>query len=215
MKKISNKGFVLAETIVVAVFMVTIFTVLYSNYYPIMANYEKKEYYDDIDSKYIAFWLKYMIQDRDYNLVKPNAGNYTSFSCNQIGNSTKKKSCIRLTKEAGLVDNPYCNVNHVNNGASCFSIPNYSSTLCHVAFITNYELASFKTAQLTYKASPPDNHLYHHLSDGFIDYINFLPDYNNYESLNGAKYRLIIELYDNREPNRAPMYKYATIEVNK
>ena len=47
MKKFSNKGFVLAETIIVAVFMVTIFSALYTNYFPLMANYEKREYYLD------------------------------------------------------------------------------------------------------------------------------------------------------------------------
>ena len=47
-----------------------------------------------------------------------------------------------------------------------------------------------------------------------IDYINSLPDYVK-GSPNGAKYRIIIELYDNRERERQPIYKYATIEVSK
>ena len=77
MKKFSNKGFVLAETIIVAVFMVTIFSALYTNYFPLMANYEKREYYDDLDSKYIAFWLKYMIQDSSF-LTSALGASFTS-----------------------------------------------------------------------------------------------------------------------------------------
>ncbi len=213
MKKISNKGFVLAETIVVAVFMVTIFSVLYSNYYPIMANYEKREYYDDIDSKYVAFWLKYMLQDPSYkNDFKSSIDSlgYTFFSCDEITNSTKRKACIRLTKEAGITENPYCKISHGDSGAACSTVKDYSGKLYYAAIITPYNILSFKETNFVVGKS-----LYERLSDGFIDYINFLPDYNNYASLNGANYRLIIELYDNREPNRTPIYKYATIEVTK
>ena len=52
MLKINSKGFVLVETLVVAVFVSAIFSVIYSNFYPIMGEYEKREAYDDIDSKY-------------------------------------------------------------------------------------------------------------------------------------------------------------------
>ena len=86
--------------------MVTIFTVLYSNYFPIMANFEKREYYDDVDSKYIAFWLKYMIQDSSFITTGlPNANGQTAFSCGNITNSTKQKTCISLVRESGLSTN--------------------------------------------------------------------------------------------------------------
>ena len=49
------------------------------------------------------------------------------------------------------------------------------------------------------------------LSDGFIDYINSLPDYKSKQ----GTYRLIIELYDNKVTGRKPIYKYASIEVKR
>lgn len=219
MKKISNKGFVLAETIVVAVFMVTIFSVLYSNYFPIMANYEKREYYDDLDSKYTIFWLKYMLQDSDYNFTpasndinNPSKG-FAFFDCNKINNSSKSKSCKRLVKEAGLTTNPYCK-DSSNNKCSLNS--NYNSVtytgelpLKFVAIITKYNITDLK-AQLT----NPSSLIYQGVSDGMIDYINSLPNYVN-ASNNGANYRLIIELYDDREVERTPLYKYSTIEVTR
>ena len=43
MKKLNNKGFILAETLVVTVFLMIIFTMLYTNYYPLMGEYQKRE----------------------------------------------------------------------------------------------------------------------------------------------------------------------------
>ena len=238
MKKISNKGFVLAETIIVAVFMVTIFSALYSNYFPIMANYEKRAYYDDLDSKYIAFWLKYMIQDPNYKLdcsaknsnttAEPvyksfdlTGGtcnnNYFFFDCNNINinETTKRKACRRLVKEAGLVDNLYCKT---SSGQRCNTLKQYNEPLyayndkmplSYVAIITPYNLSEFKKNLIN-----QDNDLYKKISDGMIDYINSLPDYIH-ESNNGANYRIILELYDNRETERNALYKYATIEVTR
>ena len=61
--KINNKGFVLAETLVVTVFVMAIFSIIYANFYPIQGKYREREYYDDIDSKYNVYWMKRLIQD--------------------------------------------------------------------------------------------------------------------------------------------------------
>ena len=224
MKKFSNKGFVLAETIVVAVFMVTIFSALYSNYFPIMGSYERREYYDDIDSKYIAFWLKYMIQDPSFKMsnldfkgvATPEVDDdYAYFDCNAIDDSTKKKTCQKMIKEAGLTVNPYCRTTE-GSDIPCSASTNYydpnvtdPAPLTYVAIITKYKTKAFKETNLV-----PYSPLYMGISDDFIDYLNSIPDYT-YDSTNGANYRLIIELYDNREPGRPPIYKYSTIEVTK
>ena len=231
MKKFSNKGFVLAETIIVAVFMVTIFSALYTNYFPLMANYEKREYYDDLDSKYIAFWLKYMLQDPSYKMNNctssdgtdlsgsgcvGNGNNYTFFDCNNISDSTKNKSCRRLIIESGLASNPYCKTQ--NDSGNCKDTPKYfkplqpdvgNMQLGYVAIITPYNLSKFKE-----NLNSSSNKLYKGISDGMIDYINSLPDYVH-PSNNQAKYRIILELYDDRESERIPLYKYSTIEVTK
>ena len=43
MLNLTNKGFVLVETLITAVFVMAIFSVVYVNFYPIMAEYEKRE----------------------------------------------------------------------------------------------------------------------------------------------------------------------------
>ena len=61
--RLNNKGFVLAETLVVAVAITLIFGIVYTNFYPLMGEYERRENYDDIDSKYGTYWIKkYIMQ---------------------------------------------------------------------------------------------------------------------------------------------------------
>ena len=50
MKKLNSKGFVMTETLVVAVFIMGIFGIMYNNYYPLIGEYERREAFDDVDS---------------------------------------------------------------------------------------------------------------------------------------------------------------------
>ena len=70
MKKLNNSGFILAETLVVTVFLMVIFTMLYTNYYPLIGEYQKRENYDDVDGKYVAYWMKKLIEDGSYIQTK-------------------------------------------------------------------------------------------------------------------------------------------------
>lgn len=189
MKKLTNKGFVLAETIVVAVFMVSIFMILYKNYYPLMGKYEKKEFYDDVDSKYKAFWLKYMVEDFEYAPLT-FTNNYTYFNCNNLsGNKSKLKQCNRMVSKMGLISNDYYQENEAGD-------------LIAVAIITD------NLANLQKKL--PSTDLYQKASDGFIDYILSLPPYE----VRDGKY-LIVELYDKDKTGKDAVYKYAYIKVVK
>lgn len=62
MKKLKgNKGFALVETIICALFVAAIFTLLFTQLYPISGNFEATEYFDDIETKYIAHYLRQII----------------------------------------------------------------------------------------------------------------------------------------------------------
>ena len=63
MLNLTNKGFVLVETLITAVFVMAIFSVIYVNFYPIMAEYEKRENFDDVDSKYSVYWIKIYVNN--------------------------------------------------------------------------------------------------------------------------------------------------------
>ena len=113
MKKISNKGFVLAETLVVTVFLMVIFSMIYANYYPLIGEYEKKETYDDIDSKYGIFWIKRFLEDESYDMKETSSSRatikqaklntfknkgYFRFECSDIVDDQKRITCASLVK---------------------------------------------------------------------------------------------------------------------
>ena len=58
MFKLNKKGFALVETLIVSVFVATVFTIMYTNFFPMFGEYERRERYDDVDSIYRTFVLK-------------------------------------------------------------------------------------------------------------------------------------------------------------
>ena len=168
-----------------------------------MANFEKREYYDDVDSKYIAFWLKYMIQDSSFSTSGlPDQNSQIAFSCGNITNSTtKQKTCISLVRESGLSTNKYCK----DGGAGCTLTGNLEY-VAYIVGVNDQGISHFKDV-----VNDTNYDIGANLSDGFIDYINSLPDYKSKQ----GTYRLIIELYDNKVTGRKPIYKYASIEVKR
>ena len=238
MKKNNNKGFVLAETLVVTVFLMVIFSMLYSYFYPLIGEFEKREVYDDVDGKYSAYWIKRMIEDSSYK-IPLNTGStseknyfnnkgYIRFSCQYITEDSKRDMCIDLVKALQLEG---CN----DSGNNCN------------AFITRYTLRGKNNANAnTYKfketvknsssllksaepipcATDTSDARYNTLCtrqmndvasekvfrSGLKEYIINLPDYYN-GSPNGAKYRVIASFQHKADNNN--YYSYATIEVNK
>lgn len=193
MLKINSKGFVLVETLVVAVFVAAIFSVIYANFYPIMGEYEKREAYDDIDSKYATFWFKRIIQSDSVNFtnIQNNITNnlYHEFNCsNDIVPSdvTAIKICNSLVTRLG--------VSHM--------------------YITNYKLGN--------RVDPNDKNNFkgkvdanssNVFSSGLQDYVAYLPTYSKVPSLNGACYRLVVEFHNTRDGN--DYWTYSTIEILK
>ena len=190
MKKISNKGFVLAELLVVCVFLMIMFSMLYSNYLPLQGQYEIREGYDDVDSKYAVYWIKRMVEDLDYqagidadyendarrdDYSKP----YVIFKCENFSKDSKKAMCEKML-----------NSMHVE----CTSDKG-----CKV-YITRYNLNNFHGDMKTDSTFTED--------EGFYDYLFYLPDYNT-PSLNNANYRVIAKF------KTGDVVSYSTIEVNR
>ena len=232
MKKINSKGFALAETLIVTVFLMVIFTMIYANFVPLVGEYEKREYYDDVNGKYSTYWIKKLIEDPDYQLTDADKSNfqnnkYVRFNCSNIsGNKDKIASCINLLRELSVTG---CD----NLGDNC------------EIFITNYRLGDnatnddfkdiIKTSLKKYKegctlsdnecqtkymsdctASGSDNATCESEANknvfrtGFKDYVRTLPDYST-ESLNNAKFRVLVSYHHKKDNNN--FYSYATMEV--
>lgn len=216
--KLNNKGFVLVETLIVSTFVMSIFSILYNNFYPLMGEYEKREVYDDIDGKYATFWLKQIIQDnsvvftdaqkeallpsvwtddgdgiKEDGEVVDNGCGFFRFKCDMVGDAVKKQMCERIVEAS-----------EVRKAGDDYFI-----------YITNYNLKDFKEKMDNGRASQPDacverQELAH--TGGMHKYVNYLPEYT-IESLNDAKYRVIVEFYRTKDDN--DYLAYSTFEVVK
>ena len=203
--RLNNHGFVLAETLIVSVFLVAIFTMIYVNFYPIIGEYEKRENYDDIDGEYAAYWIKKLIEDPNFNISQQEKESnfnisqqekeslngekqYFRFKCSDfLENSPQESLCINLVKslEIDCDDNASnCQI-YVTKGDG--TVPN-----------------SFKK---TVSNAPKSV-----FSNDFKEYINYLPDYKN-TSIDGAKYRVIIVTHHTKGYN--DYVTYSNIEVKR
>ena len=240
-KKLDSKGFVLAETLVVTVFLMLIFTMIYSYFYPLIGEYEKREVYDDVDSTYAIYWIKKIIEDPSYSIVtqedkKANFQDKGFFrvECSDIQNDEEKRQiCINLVT-ALQVEN--CNVNgdRCNIFVSKYRIGGTGVSLKNSARANikgAYENCTYpmeKKCVIDFYSNcvnnmpigiseTPDTYCSKQanksiFSSGFRDYIISLPDYSS-QSINGAKYRVIASFKHKKDNNN--YNTYATIEVSK
>lgn len=200
MLKLNNKGFVLVETLVTAVFVMAIFSIIYSNFYPIMAEYEKRENYDDVDSKYAAFWIKRIIQSDSVNFTSTmtdsiNNQKYYQFSCDDVTASD------------------YTTVNFCKNLVDSFEIAKDDTGKPKI-YLTNYSIGnrSDMSDKNNFKGIV-ENNTSNKFTSSFQDYIMYLPTYSKVSSLNGACYRVIVEFHHTKNEN--DFWTYSTIEVIK
>lgn len=185
---LNNKGFVLAETLVVAVAISLIFAIVYRNFYPLMGEYERRENYDDIDSKYGTYWIKKFIQSCDYDFSEVdtaiNSNGWAQLSCAKIGNATNKAVCYQmLTKLEVSCDDPAT----TDRIETCEKSPDNP----HV-YITKFHLVEKPDKNMKTKIFA------HNTNEDLNDYVRYLPDYIKINSLNKAEYRIIIEYYRHR-----------------
>lgn len=184
MKKIDNQGFVMVETIIVAVFVIGICTFLFTNFLPLIADYERVSDYDNVDTKYKAHEIRKMLLrefDKDANLtsifsshISGNSGYYRYQNYNEtVGDDvvTKNRLCSLLTSPNycnKLFSEDYLNVKEV--------------------IVTPFKLGSFKNVVKDNKD----------FDRSLREYVDYLPDYGKYSSRYDSYYRIIVAFNDGR-----------------
>lgn len=165
-KLIDNRGFVIVETIIVAVFIMGICTFLFTNFIPLFSDYERISNYDDLDSKYKTNEIRKMI-------------------LREIDNDNSKKSIFTnyISSNSGY---------HIyNNIELCSQLnnDNYCNKLLGKDFIDVKEIvvAPFKLTSLKQEIKNGTN-----ASRELKEYINYLPKYNKYDSTYDSYYRIIV-----------------------
>ena len=113
---------------------------IYSNFYPIVGEYEKRELYDDVDGKYAAYWIKRMIESDGYILKNDdkalkfrtmNLLGYMRFECkNMSEENNQREMCKGLVN---LLEVAHCDKD--GNG-------------CDI-FITRYQIGTSSTNTYT------------------------------------------------------------------
>ena len=192
MKKLNNRGFVLIETLVVTSFVMAIFAILYNNFYPLIGEYEKREVFDDIDSKYATYWVKRILQDISVDFSGHvndlNSNGYFIFDCSMVSDESKKAICNNLVGK----DKNRLSVNYNGNTPSIY--------------VLTYNTTKFKNA--VDRGS---------FSGGLKKYVDYLPVYRT-PSLNNSQYRVVIEFrreIDKIDDKEDYYYTYSTFEVKK
>ena len=190
-----------------------------------MGEYERRENYDDIDSKYGTYWIKKIIQSCDTEIPDLNSDiniyGGKKFDCSYVTDETNRKICLEIINKLEVsCDDPYT----TDRIETCAANP----TLAHI-FITKFNLKRKDPSTgvvLDYKTEFINSLESVKLTD-FADYVRYLPDYSKVNSLNRAEYRVMIEYYRHRfdtpeisagelEIDTQNDYKtYATIEVKR
>lgn len=140
MKKNHPNGFVLAETLVVTVFLMTIFSMIYYYFFPLIGEYEKREVYDSVDDKYSAYWIKKIIEDSEYVIsttskdpkIVEKAKNfkkygYFRFECRDVPAADEKKQMCKTLVNALQVSSCDKDGNHCDIFVTAYRIGGISN----------------------------------------------------------------------------------------
>ena len=172
MKKLNKKGFILVETLIVTVFVVTMFIVVYQSTIPILGDFEQYNKYEDIDAIYNANLYRQML--------------------NRYGNFTYISDYIDTHIYLDISD-----CNKKDGDIPIYLSPKY----CHLVqqtlkitsndrvLLTDYDIAAFKTT--VNEEVEFDSGVY----SNFRDYVNMVSNIEPFYTASAGKvgkYRLFI-----------------------
>lgn len=143
------KGFAMTELLAVSIVILLIFTVLVSNYLPILAEYENRTSFTNVTADYAAFYVRKL-----YKSVLENATNY-----NNLQTGLETSGYRQIYKDGTGLSNTL--LSDTDNARLSQIIKTYE---IEEIVITSYKLTKAKT---DYKKS----------SGVLYDYIKYLPNY--------------------------------------
>ena len=190
MKKINKNGFVMVETIIVAVFVIGICTFLFANFLPLIGDYERIEQYDTLEGKYKIHELRKMIlrEIENDNDLQSIFTDYLSSSTNH-----RYQNYTRNIGGIPVVQNELCD--KVNSKSYCNKLLSKNFLDVKEVIVTKFKLGTFKSEV---KSSDDFNR-------SLKEYVNYLPNYSKYSSKYDSYYRIIL-VFNNGE--------FANIEVH-
>jgi len=151
--KLNCKGFVLLETLIVALFVVFVFTFLYTTIIPLLGTYEDLTNKNNIDVVYKLYHVrKNLYNDINYTTIINNQ--YGRLSCDNYTNRNYCHSLISsdyidlidgyeivYVKDINTYKNDLFNINGLSNELYEY-IEKYDGNLKNVIFLYDYKLNS-------------------------------------------------------------------------
>lgn len=223
MKKILNKkGFALVETLIAAVSVISIFTLLYNLVFPLVGSSRVSQNYDDLDSKYVAFYLKEMLET-DSNLKLStliNDGTHARYiTYLTYGYITEENGkTTRVDDISSLNINNDGERSHIilqNELCDLLSDDKNNKFICNMyiagANITKVYLTTYEVNKDLKEYIKSDTNL----SRAFKKYIEYMPTHIMADTSKKNNYhRIIVEIeHDAFNSVSDKYYTYATIEV--
>jgi len=105
MKKLNNRGFLLVETVIVSVFVLTIFVLVYQNSIPMINEYNQRIRYDDVDSVYAAdIFRRLILEDANYSdfITEVDSVGYKRMSDCSVFSSEVQPTCEKAKQYLGV-----------------------------------------------------------------------------------------------------------------
>lgn len=108
MKRIGSRGFILVETLIVAVFIMTLFIFVYKNSVPMIGKYEHLRRYDDLDSVYAINLVRKMVTSYlSFDRIDELLSNVTYVNISDCGDTslyTDASYCSKLKENLQIED---------------------------------------------------------------------------------------------------------------
>ena len=175
----NNKGFAMAELLAVSMVILLLFSILFSNYLPLVAEYENRLSYNDVTAEYAGYYVRKMYLTDDNKL--------SSSTTRIIANGIGIKSFYKVYDKNASI-NKVCEqyvVNEQDGDKKVIAEKYCNSILDEYAIeeiiITNYSMTDVKS-----KYTKSSGKLY--------KYIQYLPEYKNtIYTGNNDLYRIILK----------------------
>lgn len=108
MKLLNKKGFILVETLIVTLFVVTLFILVYQNLVPSIGEYETMNNYDDVDSVYASNLFKEnLLRYGNMNYIDSylSSASYLDITdCNNINVYKNSQYCKKIKKSLSILE---------------------------------------------------------------------------------------------------------------
>lgn len=118
MKILNKKGFILVETLVVTLFVMTIFILVYQNLVPSIGEYETMTSYDDIDSVYASNLFKQsLLHYGNVDYIDEWLSNHPYLDITDCSNNNVYKNseyCEKIKSSLSVLDNDYIFITKYN-----------------------------------------------------------------------------------------------------